>query len=118
MSVTATADAVVFRVSDSGLGIPEEDLPRIFTAFFRGERSRSRGTGGVGLGLTLAKRIVDAHGGTISVKSASGEGTTVTVQVPRHFQRDRGNSLRWKIEPVASISMTGSPSKDDVPRAA
>jgi signal transduction histidine kinase len=70
-------------VRDSGLGIPAEDLPRIFTAFFRGERSRSRGTGGVGLGLTLAKRIVEAHGGTIAVKSAAPAGTTITVDVPR-----------------------------------
>jgi two-component system OmpR family sensor kinase len=64
-----------FQVSDHGMGIPTEDLPRVFTAFFRGERSRSRGTGGVGLGLTLAQRIVEAHGGTIEVSSTAGEGT-------------------------------------------
>jgi signal transduction histidine kinase len=74
--------AVCFEVEDRGLGVPEEDLPRLFTAFFRGERSRSRGTGGVGLGLTLAKRIVEAHGGTIAVESERGSGTLVRVVLP------------------------------------
>jgi signal transduction histidine kinase len=86
LGVNRRDGGVAFDVSDGGLGIPEEDLPRIFTAFFRGERSRSRGTGGVGLGLTLAKRIVEAHGGTIDVKSTVGEGTSVTVVVPVRAQ--------------------------------
>jgi signal transduction histidine kinase len=73
---------VVFEVQDRGLGIPEEDLPRIFEPFFRSERSRSRGTGGVGLGLTLAKRIVEAHGGHIDVESQRAVGTTVRAYVP------------------------------------
>lgn len=73
---------VVFEVSDRGIGIPEEDLPRIFDPFFRSERSRSRGTGGVGLGLTLAKRIVDAHGGRIEVESEKGVGTTMRAFIP------------------------------------
>jgi signal transduction histidine kinase len=71
-----------FRISDHGMGIPAEDLPRVFTAFFRGERSRSRGTGGVGLGLTLAQRIVEAHGGTIEVASTAGEGTVFRALLP------------------------------------
>jgi signal transduction histidine kinase len=71
-----------FAVIDRGMGIQPEDLPHVFTPFFRAERSRARGTGGVGLGLTLAKRIVDAHGGTIDVTSASGTGTTVQVVLP------------------------------------
>jgi two-component system OmpR family sensor kinase len=73
---------VVFEVSDRGVGISPEDLPRIFTAFFRSERSRSRETGGVGLGLTLAKRIVEAHGGTIEASSTVNVGTTVRVTIP------------------------------------
>jgi signal transduction histidine kinase len=73
---------VVFEVTDHGLGIATEDLPRVFEPFFRADRSRSRGTGGVGLGLTLAKRIVEAHGGTIDVNSTVGRGTTVRVVVP------------------------------------
>ncbi|HEY2514404.1 MAG TPA: HAMP domain-containing sensor histidine kinase [Polyangiaceae bacterium] len=76
-------DKLLFEVKDEGMGIQAEDLPHVFTAFFRGERSRSRGTGGVGLGLTLARRIVDAHGGTIDVTSAPGDGTRVIVKLPR-----------------------------------
>jgi signal transduction histidine kinase len=82
LRATAGPQAVVFEVTDRGVGIPAEDLSRVFSAFFRGERSRSRGTGGVGLGLTLAKRIVEAHGGTIGVTSAVGAGTTVRVTLP------------------------------------
>jgi two-component system, OmpR family, sensor kinase len=73
---------VVFEVRDRGIGISPEDLPRIFTAFFRSERSRSRETGGVGLGLTLAKRIVEAHGGAIEATSTVNVGTTVRVTIP------------------------------------
>ncbi len=74
-------NAIAFEVSDRGIGIAEDDLPRIFTAFFRSDRSRSRETGGVGLGLTLAKRIVEAHAGTIDVTSAVGVGTTMKLTV-------------------------------------
>ncbi|HEY0194933.1 MAG TPA: HAMP domain-containing sensor histidine kinase, partial [Kofleriaceae bacterium] len=82
LSVTRDADDVIFEVRDRGVGISAEDLPRIFTAFFRGERSRSRETGGVGLGLTLARRIVEAHAGTIDVTSAVNVGTAVRVSIP------------------------------------
>jgi signal transduction histidine kinase len=64
------------------MGIAKEDLPLVFTPFFRAERSRSRDTGGVGLGLALVKRIVLAHGGTVSVDSELGAGTTVCVSIP------------------------------------
>jgi signal transduction histidine kinase len=82
LRATTAGHAVVFEVSDRGIGIPEEDLPRIFEPFFRSERSRSRGTGGVGLGLTLAKRIIEAHGGTITLETAKAAGTTVRASVP------------------------------------
>ena len=84
ISLTVARDGgrVAFAVRDRGVGIPAEDLPRVFTAFFRGDRSRSRETGGVGLGLTLAKRLVEAHGGTIDIASEVGAGTTVRVAVP------------------------------------
>jgi signal transduction histidine kinase len=82
VSVKRDGDRVVFEVRDHGQGIAAEDLPRVFTAFFRGERSRSRETGGVGLGLTLAKRITEAHSGTIAVTSVSGAGTTMRVSLP------------------------------------
>jgi signal transduction histidine kinase len=54
----------------------------VFTAFFRGDRSRARKTGGTGLGLTLAQRIVEAHGGTIRLQSQPEHGTTVTISLP------------------------------------
>jgi signal transduction histidine kinase len=82
LAVERDAGDVVFEIRDRGAGISPEDLPRIFTAFFRGERSRSRETGGVGLGLTLARRIVEAHGGTIDVTSTVNVGTAVRVSVP------------------------------------
>jgi signal transduction histidine kinase len=83
-SGAVASGTVLFEVADEGIGVRPEDLPHLFAPFFRGERSRSRGTGGVGLGLTLARRIVEAHGGTIDVRSPGGAGTTVRVRVPLH----------------------------------
>jgi signal transduction histidine kinase len=76
-------DSVVFSVKDTGIGIAAEDQARLFTPFFRADRSRDRNTGGVGLGLMLSKRIAEAHGGRLMVESALGEGTTVRAWVPR-----------------------------------
>lgn len=73
--------SAAFEVADRGVGIAADDLPNVFTPFFRGDRSRSRGTGGVGLGLTLAKRIVEAHGGSIALESGPS-GTKARVLVP------------------------------------
>ena len=74
--------ALVVSVRDEGIGVEPQDVARLFTPFFRTDRSRARGTGGVGLGLALAKRIVEAHGGTIAVESRPGLGTTVRFRVP------------------------------------
>jgi signal transduction histidine kinase len=76
------AEGVVLAVRDAGVGIAEEDQARLFTPFFRADRSRDRNTGGVGLGLPLSKRIVEAHGGRIAIESRPGEGTTVRVWLP------------------------------------
>jgi len=78
---TATG-GVEFEVRDPGIGIAPEDLPHVFTPFFRGDRSRTRATGGVGLGLALAKRIVDAHEGNMELASVPGAGTTVRIRIP------------------------------------
>jgi signal transduction histidine kinase len=82
LAVERDGGDVCYEIRDRGIGIAAEDLPRIFTAFFRSDRSRSRETGGVGLGLTLARRIVEAHDGTIDVSSAVNVGTSVRVIVP------------------------------------
>ncbi len=76
-------DGVEVTVRDHGVGIAPEDQARLFTPFFRADRSRDRNTGGVGLGLLLSKRIVESHGGRLSVESRTGEGTTVRVWLPR-----------------------------------
>jgi signal transduction histidine kinase len=73
---------LVVEVQDRGIGIDPADLPKLFTPFFRTDRSRSRASGGVGLGLAMAKRIVEAHGGTISAESRSNAGTTFRVTLP------------------------------------
>ncbi len=74
--------SVAFRVSDTGAGIPPEELDRIFDQFYRVDPSRNRATGGVGLGLTIVKRLVEAHGGRLNVSSTPGEGTSFKVVLP------------------------------------
>jgi signal transduction histidine kinase len=87
--VMATAgDAqVAVSVEDSGSGIAPEDLPHIFDQFYRGERSRSRESGGAGLGLAIARGLVEAHGGRITVESQPGQGSRFTFTLPRNNKR-------------------------------
>jgi signal transduction histidine kinase len=77
-----TGEGVRVQIRDTGEGIDAEDLPHIFERFYRSEKSRSRTTGGAGLGLAIAKGIVEAHGGEIGVESAPGEGTCFSFTLP------------------------------------
>ncbi len=79
---TRGSDALI-DVRDSGIGIPEADQSRVFDRFYRADRARARQSGGTGLGLTIAKTIVEAHRGTLSLRSELGQGTQVSIRLPR-----------------------------------
>ncbi len=83
IDVTDTAENAVLRISDDGIGIAREEQPLIFERFYRTDRSRSRNTGGAGIGLAIVKSIVDAHDGTVSVKSEPGAGSCFEIVLPK-----------------------------------
>lgn len=82
VTVCTEYGAGILRVKDSGIGIPEENIPRLFERFYRVDKSRSRALGGTGLGLAIVKHIVNLVGGHITVNSAVGKGSTFTVSLP------------------------------------
>jgi signal transduction histidine kinase len=91
-----TDEQVVVQVTDTGPGIPPSDLPHVFAPLYRGEASRSRETGGVGLGLTIAQRILQVHGGDLAVANGAAGGAQFTAVLPRVPQAEPppGDALR------------------------
>ncbi len=81
-AVAADNGSVVLRVSDTGSGIPSKDLTRVFERFYRVDRARSRETGGTGLGLAIVRHVAENHGGTVTVTSELGRGSTFEVRLP------------------------------------
>jgi signal transduction histidine kinase len=81
--LTVTPGKLMIEVKDTGIGISKEDLPYIFERFYRGDKSRNRESGGAGIGLTITKALVEAHGGVLQVDSVYGSGTTVSVILPK-----------------------------------
>ena len=77
----------MISVKDYGIGISSEDLPYIFERFYRADKSRSRATGGSGIGLAIVKFLVEAHGGLVTVESKPGEGSEFTVMIPKESLR-------------------------------
>jgi two-component system phosphate regulon sensor histidine kinase PhoR len=93
VSTSANGDEVTFTVSDTGIGIPQADQPRIFERFYRVDVARSREVGGTGLGLSIAKHLVDAHGGRIWVDSEVGQGSQFHFTVPVFSEKRAASHL-------------------------
>ena len=74
---------ITVEVTDTGIGIPEDEVAQVFSRFYRASSATRRAIPGTGLGLVIARAIVEGHGGTISLESSEGEGTRVTVTLPR-----------------------------------
>ena len=85
-------DLLEISVSDQGMGIPKENVDKIFERFYRVDKARSRQMGGTGLGLAIAKEMIEAHGGSIWAKSEEGKGTTIYFTLPMaRMKRTIGN---------------------------
>ena len=96
VSMKTTDDQMILSIKDQGLGIPKQDLPKIFDRFYRVDRARSRAQGGTGLGLAIAKEIIKQHNGFIWAKSEYGKGSTFTIVLP--YDKDAVKEEVWEDE--------------------
>ena len=96
VSMKTTDDQMILSIKDQGLGIPQQDLPKIFDRFYRVDRARSRAQGGTGLGLAIAKEIIKQHNGFIWAKSEYGKGSTFTIVLP--YDKDAVKEEVWEDE--------------------
>ena len=96
IGVEEETDTVLVRVRDDGPGIPESDMANVFEPFYRLDRSRSRKTGGYGLGLSICKRIMEAHGGSIAVTNNSRRGATFVLAFPKTTSESSGRPFDMK----------------------
>lgn len=96
VTMKTTDDQMILSISDQGLGIPKQDLPRIFDRFYRVDRARSRAQGGTGLGLAIAKEIIKQHKGFIWAKSEYDKGSTFTIVLP--YDKDAVKEEVWEDE--------------------
>lgn len=87
IDLTMEDEQAVIRVKDTGIGVPYKDIPYIFERFYVVDRSRARGVGGAGLGLSIVKQIVEAHGGTVQAQSMLESGTEFIVRIPAHREQ-------------------------------
>jgi two-component system sensor histidine kinase SenX3 len=108
VSVTTKAvrGAVEIAVVDQGIGIPQQEIDRIFERFYRVDPARHRSTGGTGLGLSIVKHVAATHGGEVRVWSVEGQGSTFTLTLPQHLPARNGTPL---------VSTGSTVSKEDIP---